>query len=385
MKGSVSGMKTVMERLGELVLQVSTFSLARAGSSFQTYTCKTDPRSAKDRISLAGRISSLTGRCNLVALHVPRDMATMEEATKLREILDEQGLKPGTVYAEIYHQQKGGVLDHRLMYGTLTSPYPEVRVASINQLLSALELMRAVKCRRLTFPLLDGMDSPGEKSVSDMIDQILSGLRQVGLKIRKSESMQIGFRPLDPSFCSSAVPDWGTAAWLCRETDPSCRVLLDTGALLPGESLESVIISMLHLKVLGTVSLSDNRLSQGRLPAGSLDAGALFRFFLNLLEAERSGLCSLPDMVFEVGVSTRVASPAEGLIQAIENIEHALARASLVNLDVLRKLQSKPDPWEANRLLRDAFVTDVRPVVRAWREDNSLPADPMNAFRKKQG
>jgi L-rhamnose isomerase/sugar isomerase len=87
-------------------------------------------------------------------------------------------------------------------------------------------------------------------------------------------------------------------------------------------------------------------------------------------------------MVFEVGVSTRVANPAEGLIQAVENIEHALARASLVNQDELRKLQGSPDPWGANRLLRDAFVTDVRPVVRAWRENNSLPVDPLEAFRK---
>jgi L-rhamnose isomerase/sugar isomerase len=309
-------------------------------------------------------------------------MSSVEEATKVRGFLDDNDLKPGTVYAEIYHQQKGGVLNHRLMHGTLTSPSPEVRVASINQILSSLELMRTVKCRQLSFPLLDGIDSPGEKSMNDMLDQILSGLRQVGLKIRKSESMQIGFRPLDPSFCASAVPDWGTAAWLCRETDPSCRVLFDTGSLLPGESLESVIISMLHQKILGTVVLSDNRLSQGRLPAGSLDAGALFRFFLNILQAEESGLCSLPGMVFEVGVSTRVASPIEGLLQAVENIEHALARASLVNLAELRDLQNRPDPWAANRLLRDAFVTDVRPVVRAWREDNGLPPDPTEAFRQ---
>lgn len=375
-------MKTVMERLGDLVLQVSTFALARAGSSFQTYSRKDDARSVKQRVSLAGKVSSLTGRCSRIALHAPRDISSIEDAAKVKDMLDEYKLKPATIYAETYHQHKGGVLDHRLMYGTLTSPYPEVRVAVINQLLSYLELMRILKCRQFTFPLLDGIDSPGEKSITDMLEHILSGLRQVGLKIRKSESMQICFRPFDPSFCAAAVPDWGTAAWLCRETDPSCRVLLDTGSLLPGESVESVIISMLHQKILGTVSLSDNRLSQGRLPAGSLNAGALFRFFLNLLEAEKSGLCSLADMTFEVCVSTRVASPVEGLIQAIENIEHALARAALVNLDELRNLQSKPDPWIANRLLRDAFVTDVRPVVRAWREDNSLPTNPLESYRQ---
>jgi L-rhamnose isomerase/sugar isomerase len=376
-------MKTVMERLGDLNLIVSTHAFSRSGSSFCSYSNKTDPQSVNDRFILAGKLYKITGRCKGIAIHAPEDMKNMEEASKLLTLLGENDLEPATVYAETVHQHKRGVLDHRLMYGTLSSPYPEIRVASINQVLNSLELMRSIKCRQLSLLIHDGIDSPGEKSLAEMLEQILSGLRQIGLKIRKSESMQIGFRPFDPSFCSAAVPDWGTAAWLCRETDPSCRVLLDTGSMLPGESTESVVIAMLHLKILGTVSLSDNRLSQGRLPVGSLDAGALFRFFLNLFEAEKAGLCRLSDLVFEVGVQTRVASPFEGVLQSIENIEYALARAALVNIPELRKLQNKPDPWKANRFLRDAFVTDVRPVVNAWKEDKGLPVDSLEAYRGK--
>ena len=198
------------------------------------------------------------------------------------------------------------------------------------------------------------------------------------MKIRKSENMLLGFKPYNPSFCATAVPDWGTASWLCRETDQSCKILLDTASLLPGESLESVAVSMLHQKILGRLVLSDNKLGMGSMPAGSLDSGALFRLFLNLLMAEAAGLNTLEDTSIELKVESRVGSTEENLLTAIENTQHALARASLVNLDELKAAQAKPDITAANRILRDAFVTDVRPVVSSWRKDNNLPENPFS-------
>ena len=34
----------------------------------------------------------------------------------------------------------------------------------------------------------------------------------------------------------------------------------------------------------------------------------------------------------------------------------------------------------ANGILMDAFYTDVRPALAAWRESRGLPADPMSAY-----
>jgi L-rhamnose isomerase/sugar isomerase len=36
----------------------------------------------------------------------------------------------------------------------------------------------------------------------------------------------------------------------------------------------------------------------------------------------------------------------------------------------------------AESLLQDAFATDVRPAIQEWRESNSLPKNPMEAFRQ---
>ncbi len=37
---------------------------------------------------------------------------------------------------------------------------------------------------------------------------------------------------------------------------------------------------------------------------------------------------------------------------------------------------------DAETCLKDAFSTDVRPVIREWAVSKGLPADPMDAFRQ---
>lgn len=374
-------MQTVSEILDSLKLVVSTRSLSRAGTNLARFSTEDDPETVEARLTNAAMLAEITGKCRDVVLEFPLDIQKKEDSEEINRIMEERHLTPVTLAVNSMVPRKRGVLNHRLMYGTLSSPYPEVRVASINNILGVLQLMRDINCRQLLLWIPDGADSPGEKNTVEMLDSILKGMRQIGLKIRKSESMLLGFRPYNPTYFCTAVPDWGTAAWLCRETDPSCRLFFDTGSLLPGESLDSVMVSMLHQKILGRVAVSDNRLGMGSLPAGSMDAGALFRFFLNLLNAERAGLCSLDKLAIEVKVETRVDDPMENMLTAVENTLHALARASLVNPEELKQLQEVPDVTGANRVLRDAFVTDVRPVVQHWRETSNLPVDPIAEYR----
>jgi L-rhamnose isomerase/sugar isomerase len=373
--------KTVIERLGELQLQVALNSYGRGSSGFATYRTDVDPNSTEDKIRLAGTVSKVTGRCRRISVHAPGDVRTEEDAAKLLEMIKELPLEVASFYPDLFTARKGGVLNHRLMYGTMCSPYTDVRVASINFVIKSMDIMRGLGCRQAVLWIPDGIDSPGEKNLTDMLDRILNGLRQIGLNVRKSENLMLEFRPYDPLYCAMAVSDWGTAAWLARETDPSCRVLLDVGALLPGASLDSIIVAMLHQKMLGMVRLSDNRLSQGVLPAGTLDPASLFRFFLNLLLAEKAGICSIADMIFEVGVSARVGDPGEAVVRAVGNIEAAFASAMLVNPEELAELQGRPDPVLAEKLLADASLSDVRPVLKAWREEKGYPADPIPALR----
>ena len=58
------------------------------------------------------------------------------------------------------------------------------------------------------------------------------------------------------------------------------------------------------------------------------------------------------------------------------------ARALLVDLDELAVAQEAGDVLGANALVMDAFYTDVRADLAAWREERGLPGDPMQAYRE---
>jgi L-rhamnose isomerase/sugar isomerase len=55
-------------------------------------------------------------------------------------------------------------------------------------------------------------------------------------------------------------------------------------------------------------------------------------------------------------------------------------RALLLDREALGEAQRNHDVLAANAIFMDAFYTDVRPALAAWRDERGLPADPMAAY-----
>ena len=69
------------------------------------------------------------------------------------------------------------------------------------------------------------------------------------------------------------------------------------------------------------------------------------------------------------------------MIQTVLNLQEAYAKALLVDRSALERAQDAGDILAANRLLVDAFSTDVRPLCAKVRTDLGAAADPIAAFR----
>ena len=69
-----------------------------------------------------------------------------------------------------------------------------------------------------------------------------------------------------------------------------------------------------------------------------------------------------------------------GQIRSVLNVQEMAARALLVDTDALRAAQEDGDVLLANEVFMDAFYTDVRRDLAAWREQRGIPADPMRAY-----
>ena len=74
-------------------------------------------------------------------------------------------------------------------------------------------------------------------------------------------------------------------------------------------------------------------------------------------------------------------SKIQGQIRSVLNVQETLAKALLVDREALAAAQTSNDVLLANDILMDAFWTDVRPALAAFREERGLPANPFEAFR----
>ena len=72
----------------------------------------------------------------------------------------------------------------------------------------------------------------------------------------------------------------------------------------------------------------------------------------------------------------------EAMIQTVMQAQELYAKAALVDYEALAYAQARSQLIDAESTLRDAFATDVRPVIEQWRSARRLPTDPLDAFRQ---
>ena len=72
----------------------------------------------------------------------------------------------------------------------------------------------------------------------------------------------------------------------------------------------------------------------------------------------------------------------EAMIQSVLNIQTAYARALLVDRAALAGAQAEDDTVAAEEILRNAYDTDVRPLLAVVRLELGAAADPLAAYRR---
>ncbi|MCL5031830.1 MAG: sugar isomerase, partial [Thermotogae bacterium] len=68
--------------------------------------------------------------------------------------------------------------------------------------------------------------------------------------------------------------------------------------------------------------------------------------------------------------------------QSVEALQIAYLKSLLVDVESLKEAQSKNDIVMAEEIIKDAFLTDVRSILKESREEIGLDPDAINAFRK---
>jgi L-rhamnose isomerase/sugar isomerase len=193
----------------------------------------------------------------------------------------------------------------------------------------------------------------------------------------------VEYKFFEPAFYSTDLPDWGTAALVCRKLGPQAQVLVDTGHHPSGTNVEQIVALLLAEGLLGGFHFNNRKYADDDLIVGSIDPFELFRIMLEIAlgRSDTATAQTANAVAFMIDQSHNIEGKIDAMIQSVVNIQTAYAKALVVEQDRLETAQQQGDVLGAHRVLLEAFETDVRPLVGRLRSDLGLEPDPVEAFR----
>jgi L-rhamnose isomerase / sugar isomerase len=222
--------------------------------------------------------------------------------------------------------------------------------------------------------IADGSNYPGTQSVRRRIEWMEEVLKLTHDALGEGQRMLVEYKPFEPAFYHTDIADWGMALELARHAGPKAKVLVDTGHHYQGTNIEQIVAWLLHVSALGGFHFNDRKYADDDLTLGSIDPYQLFRIFHEILsvgEKERASIA------FMIDQSHNLKGKLEAMVQSVVTAQELYARAALVDHAKLAELQDACRLVDAEETFRSAFWTDVRPLVKEWREARGLPAEPL--------
>jgi L-rhamnose isomerase/sugar isomerase len=186
----------------------------------------------------------------------------------------------------------------------------------------------------------------------------------------------VEYKLFEPAFYATDLADWGSALLVCQQLGDRAKVLVDLGHHAQGVNIEQIVSLLYGVGRLGGFHFNDRKYGDDDLIVGSIDPFQLFRIFFELTD---SG--AVETSRFTVDQSHNIEPKIEAMIQTVVNLQESYAKALLVDRTALDAAQSEGDILGANRVLVDAFSTDVRPLCAKVREDLGASVDPVRAYR----
>jgi L-rhamnose isomerase/sugar isomerase len=357
----------VLAQLAALEIETPSWGYGNSGTRFHVYPWPGAARTVWERIDDAALVHRLTGCCPSVALHIPWDR--VDDWGALRDYAHERGIRIGAINPNLFG-------DDAYRLGSLCHPDAAVRRRALDHCRECVEIAREVGSSLLSLWLADGTNYPGQDGLRDRHARLLAGLEELYAELGPGLRLLVEYKFFEPAFYSTDLPDWGTAALVCRHLGPQAQVLVDTGHHPQGTNIEQIVALLLAEGLLGGFHFNSRKYADDDLIVGAIDPFELFRIMREIAVAGAE-----PATAFMIDQSHNVEGKVDAMIQSVMNIQTAYAKALVVDEPRLAAAQADGDVLGAHRLLVEAFESDVRPLLARHRTSLGLDPDPVHAFR----
>ncbi len=367
---------SIVAKLAEFQVAVPSWALGAGGTRFGRFGFYGEPSNLEQKIEDVGVLHSLTQTAGAISLHIPWDIPSDYHAIKQKA--DALNIKFDAVNSNTFQDQKDAVESYK--YGSLSNVSKAVREQAIQHNLDVIKIGDKLGSKALTVWLADGSSFPGQNNFQTAFQNTQDSLIDIYKGLPDDWKMLVEYKPYEPNFYSTVIQDWGASLMLANGCGDKAYTLVDLGHHLPNSNIEQ-IVSILQLKgKLGGFHFNDSKYGDDDLTVGSIKPYALFLIFNELVYGMENNPQN-PDLAWMIDASHNIKDPLEDLIQSLEAIQEAYAKALLIDQDALRIAQLENDVVKCQEILQGAYRTDVRPLLEKARLNSGGVISPIDAYR----
>jgi L-rhamnose isomerase/sugar isomerase len=350
----------------DLVIETPSWGYGDSGTRFGVFPQPGRPRDAYEKLDDAAEVHRLTGTAGSVALHFPWD--AVEDYDELRAQIESRGLRVGAVNPNLFQDP-----DYKL--GSLTHPDAAVREKAVAHMLECLDIATALGATAQSLWLADGTNYPGQDDLRGRRARMLEALGRVYVAMPPEQELLVEYKFFEPAFYATDLADWGSALLTCLKLGDRAKVLVDLGHHAQGTNIEQIVAFLEEEGRLGGFHFNNRKYADDDLIVGSVNPFELFLIFVELAAGE-----ALPRLTIDQ--SHNVEAKVEAMVLSVVNLQHAYAKALLVDREALRAAQQAGDVLGGHEVLLDAFNTDVRPQCAEARAALGAAENPIRALRE---
>jgi len=360
--------------LDHFKIETPSWGYADTGTRFGKFHQSAAACTIDQKLADAGVVNKYTGCCPSVAVHVLWDFSMGADATEKEKVAEKHGVRIGSVNPTLFE-------DQIYKFGSACSPDERARQHAGRHVIDSIRIAKAVGSKLLSLWLADGSNYPGQDDIVTRKHRLHGALRRWHDAMPKDMTMLIEYKPFEPAFYHTDIADWGMAYVFAQDAGANAKVLVDTGHHLQGQNIEHLVAFLLDEEMLGGFHFNDRKYADDDLTLGSIDPYAVFRIFHEIRNAAELHEKDISKIAYMIDQSHNLKPKIEAMIQTVMSAQELYAKACLVDRKKLADAQTRMNIVDAEGCLKEAFATDVRPMLAEWRKRMGIEPEPLGAYR----
>ncbi|WP_425234221.1 sugar isomerase [Ulvibacterium sp.] len=367
---------SIINKLSDFQVAIPSWALGAGGTRFGRFSFQGEPSNLEQKIDDVGILHALTRTAGAISLHIPWDVPNDYNAIK--EVANSHGVTFDAVNSNTFQDQENARESYK--FGSLSNTSKVIREQAIAHNIDVIKIGDKLGSKSLTVWLADGTNFPGQANFQTALTNIQNSLKDIYGELPDDWKLFIEYKPYEPNFYSTVIQDWGTSFMLANECGDKAYTLVDLGHHLPNTNIEQIVSTLMLKGKLGGFHFNDSKYGDDDLTVGSIKPYALFLIFNELVYGMENNPQN-PYPAWMIDASHNTKDPLEDLMQSLEAIQEAYAKALLVDQNLLREAQVNHDVVKCQELLQDAYRTDVRPLIQKARLDLYGALRPLESYR----